>query len=225
MRRDPRDAPVDRRRRPGSGRRSAAARTRSATASAAPGPAERRGPRPTSRAWRGRIVEQRRGVEQRVGVERLVLDEPGRAGLDEARRVRPLVAGGVRIRHDDHRQAERGHLGQRRGAGPADDQVRGGERRQHLVAQERVRPVARADGLGQRLAAGQRRRVAVVAGHVDDRDPLDEPGSASATAALNRRTACEPPKTRRTRSPAGDVQPLAGRLAVDRRRCRGSACR
>ena len=45
-----------------------------------------------------RVVEQLRRVEQGVGVERLVLDQPGGAGLDQARRVRALVAGGVRIR-------------------------------------------------------------------------------------------------------------------------------
>ena len=120
------------------------------------------------------IVEDRRRVDERVGVERLVLDQPGGARLDQAQGIGPLVTGRVRVRDDDHRQPERGHLGQGRRARPADDEVRCDQRREHLVAQERIRPVAATDRLRQRFASGQRRRVAVVAGHVDDRHPLDE---------------------------------------------------
>ena len=87
-----------RRRRPGRGR-----------------PRPRRLPgRPSARAaadiarWPGRIVQQRGRVEQRRGVEGLVLDEPRRAGLDEHAGVGPLVPGRVRVRDDDHRQAEGG---------------------------------------------------------------------------------------------------------------------
>ena len=72
-------------------------------------------------------------------------------------RVGALVTGRVGVRHDDHRQAQRGHLGQRRRSRSADHQVRGRERGQHLVAQERVRAVARPERLGQRLAAAQGR--------------------------------------------------------------------
>ena len=138
------------------------------------GPAERAGAPRTSRGAR-RVVEERRRVEQRRGIEVLVVDEPRRPGRDERARVGPLVAGGVRVRHDDHRQAQRRRLGERRRAGPADEQVRGRERVSHLVAQERVRPVAAAPLGRQCLAGGQGGGVAVLAGHVDDGDPLDEP--------------------------------------------------
>ena len=120
-----------------------------------PGPAQRpcRGRHP---GVRQRVVEQLCRLDQGVGVERLVLDQPGGSGLDQARRVRPLVPGRVRVGHDDHRHAERGHLGQRRGPGPADDEVGRGQRGEHLVAQERVRPVAPPD----RRRAGPRDRPA-----------------------------------------------------------------
>ena len=72
-------------------------------------------------------------------------------------RVRRLVAGRVRVRDDDRRDAEGRHLGQRRRAGPPDDEVRGDERRQHLVAQERVRPVAGPQVGGQPLSARRAR--------------------------------------------------------------------
>ena len=202
-------------RRPGAAGGAAAARTSSATASAAPGRPSDAG-RGRHRGVRRRVLEEAGRVEQRRGIEGLVVDEPRRAGLDEARRVGPLVAGRVRIRHDDHRQAERGHLGQGRRAGPADDEVRRGQRGQHLVAQERVRPVAAADVGRQGLAAGQRRRVAVVAGDVDDRDPLDEArqrlGDRGVEAPDGLRAAEDEqdPLARR------DVQPRPGRHAVDR---------
>ena len=73
----------------------------------------------------GRVVEQSGSVEQRRRIERLVVDEPRGTGLDQARGVRPLVAGRVRVRDDDHRQTQRGHLGQRGSSGPPDDEVGG----------------------------------------------------------------------------------------------------
>ena len=159
---------------PGTARRAAAARTRSATASAATG-------RPSARAaadiaaWATGSSSRRGRVEQRVGVERLVLDQPGRAGLDQAGGIRPLVAGGVRIRA---RRPSAGPSAVTSASvdepGPADDQVRGDQGGQHLVAQERVRPVAARGRPRAGLSPGERRRVAVLAGDVDDRHPLDE---------------------------------------------------
>ena len=140
-RRGPSRAALDGGRCPAVASRAAAARTSSATASAAPGRPQRTC-RGRHRGVRPRIVEQRRRLEQRRRVERLVVDQPRRTGLDQARRVGPLVPGRMRIRDDDHRQTERRHLGERRGAGAADDEVGRGERGEHLVAQERVRPVA-----------------------------------------------------------------------------------
>ena len=81
----------------GSGRRSAAPRTSSATAAAAPGrPSERDAA--LIRAWTRRVLEDRGRVEQRRGVERVVLDQPRAAGLDEHSRVGALVARRVRVR-------------------------------------------------------------------------------------------------------------------------------
>ena len=134
-----------------------------------------------------------------------------------ARGVGPLVAGGVRVRDDDDRQAERGHLGQRRRAGPADDQVRGGQRRQHLVAQERVRPVAVAQ-LRREAPRGRRARP---------RSPSSPVTWMTVTRSTSRGRALghggvEPAdglgaaedRAARARS-AGDVQPRPRRLAVD----------
>ena len=55
-----------------------------------------------------------RGVEQRVGVERLVLDEDRGTRIGQHPGVGPLMTGGMRVRHDDHRDAERGDLGEGR---------------------------------------------------------------------------------------------------------------
>ena len=101
-----------------------------------------------------RILEQGGRIEQRLGIERLVLDDPRRAGLGEHRGIGPLVAGGMRIRDDDHRQAQRGHLGQRGSAGASHDEVRGRERGQHLVAKER-----RTAGTEPRSGAGSASRA------------------------------------------------------------------
>ena len=96
------------------------------------------------------VVEQGRRGEEGRRVERLVLDEPGGPGLGEDPGVGELVAGGMRVRDDDHRQPERGDLGQGRGAGPADDEVGRREGQAHVVAEERERAIA----LAERLPAG-----------------------------------------------------------------------
>ena len=78
----------------GSGRRSAAAMTSAATASAAPG--RPKAARRLGHRGAGGVVGQRavRGRDERVGVERLVGDDPGRAGVGEDPGVR--ASGGPR---------------------------------------------------------------------------------------------------------------------------------
>ena len=116
-----------------------------------PGQIPRRG---GHRGVRGRVGEQPRDLDQPVGVEVLVLDQDRGTGGGLELGVAPLVPGGVRVGHDRHRQARSGRLGDRRGAGPPDGQVGGGEGRGHVVAvEERVRPVAVAQVGGQRLPA------------------------------------------------------------------------
>ena len=194
----------------------AAARTSSATASAAPGLPSDRAAADIPACASGSSSSSAASSEG-VGVERLVLDQPGGSGLDQARRVRALVAGRVRIGHDDHRHAERGHLGQRRGPGPADDEVGRGQRGEHLVAQERVRPVAPADRLGQALATGQRGRVALVAGDVDDGHPLDQPRQGLGDRRIEAPDGLRPAEDEQDPLARGDVHPDPGGLAVDRR--------
>ena len=112
-------------------------------------------------------------------------------------------------------------LGQRRRAGAAHEQVGGHQRVGHLVAQERHRPVALAQLGRQRLAPLERRRRSRRRRSRAGRpSALTSSGSASATASLRRRTACEPPKTSSTRhvrraGPAG-ARELARVEAVER---------
>ena len=68
----------------------------------------------------GGVVEDRGGIEQGGGVEGLVVHRARRARLDEASGVGALMARGMRVGHDDHRQPEGGHLGERRRARPPD---------------------------------------------------------------------------------------------------------
>ena len=121
---------------------------------------------------------------------------------------------------------ERAGLGERRRAGAAHEEVRRGQRRQHLVAQERIRPVAAADAGGQRLAVGERRRRSRLAGRRGGRVTRStSAGSASETAALKRRTACEPPKTSRTRSVGVELEAPRAPPRDHVARTRGSASR
>ena len=101
-----------------------------------------RGPRRPSRACASRSSSRSAAVEQRVGVEVLVRDEPAAPASTSDARVRRWWPAACGYGTTTDRQPERGHLGQRRRAGPTHDQVGGGERGEHLVAQERVRPVA-----------------------------------------------------------------------------------
>ena len=105
-----------------------------------------RAPRAASAIRRGPGSSSSAAVEERSASNASSSTSAGGAGLDERRGVRPLVAGRMRVRHDDHRQPEGGRLGERGRTGPADDEVGRDQRREHLVAQERIRPVAVADG-------------------------------------------------------------------------------
>ena len=121
------------------------------------GPAEAASSRRHRRS--GRIVEQQvRRHHERVGVEGLVRHDAGGAGVGERRRVRALVGARVRVRDDDRRDPERGDLGQGRRARTADDEIGRDEGREHVLAQERVRPIAVAQLGGQPLAARRARR-------------------------------------------------------------------
>ena len=142
----------------GRGSRRAAARTRSVTASAAPGRPRARAAADIARCTR-RVVEDRGRLQQRGGIE--VASSTIRAAAPASARILAFArwcAARVRVRDDDHGQPQGRHLGQRGRPGPPDDQVGRGQRREHLVAQERVRPVATANGLGQGLAFGKRPR-------------------------------------------------------------------
>ena len=105
------------------------------------GPAERRGPPRTSPG----ALPGRRAAPPPRAAPRPRSPHHRRVGRRRPRRaagVGALMAGRVRIGHDDDRQPEGGHLGQRGRAGAPDDEVGRGQGREHLVAQERVRPVA-----------------------------------------------------------------------------------
>ncbi len=73
---------------------------------------------------------------------RVVGDQPRGTGRDHLAGVGLLVPRGVGIGHHDHGQADGGRLGERRGAGPPDQQVRCHERVGHVLAQERIRSIA-----------------------------------------------------------------------------------
>ena len=151
-------ATASRRAAAGARRGRAAAR---ATASAAPGSAERRAAAAMV-ACAGRVVEDRHRLEQRRGVERLVRDEARRAGVDQLGGVRALVGAGVGYGTTTIGRPNARRLGERRRAGPADDQVGRRERVEQLLAEERGRPVALADcspaGSARRGSAPRRSR-------------------------------------------------------------------
>ena len=207
-----------------SGFRAARARTSAAIASAAPG-------RPKRRA--ASAIDVRTGSSNRMPAAATSASASNassgtiRAAPASARisAFAPWCARRVGIRNDHRRDAEGGHLGHGRRAGPPDDQVGGDERGQHVVAQERVRPIARAK-VGRELLAGR-----PAPPHIPD-SPLTwstwtrstRRGSASATAALNRRTAWDPPKIRivgassgrSSRSRAAAVREIGGHVADGR---------
>ena len=131
-----------------------------------------------------------------VGIERLVRDEPRRAGVHEGLGVRALVRAGVRVRHDDERQPEGGRP-RRAWTSPARPTTRSAaaSASSSSLAQERLGPVAGPQLLGESVPARPRRRDALRPGHVDDDARARRAAAAPpATASLSRRTACEPPK-------------------------------
>ena len=80
----------------------------------------------------------------------------------------------MRVRDDDHRQAERAGLGERRGPGAADEHVARHERVRHLAAQERIGLIAVTPACRQLLARLERIGVGRLAGHVDHLRVLDQ---------------------------------------------------
>ena len=155
-----------RRPRPAAARRSARASRISAIASAAPGRPSARAAAAIAacRAGSSRIAD--RGQE-RGAIEVLVGDERRGARAREGCGVGPLVGARVWVRHDDHREAERGRLGERRRARPADDEVRRGERVEELLAEEHRRSVTATHGLRERIPPRERADDALRAGDVD----------------------------------------------------------
>ncbi len=111
----------------------------------------------------------------------------------------------MRVRDDDDRQAERGHLGEGRGTGASHDEVSGGEGIEHLVAQERVRSVPLAQLDREPLAPGEGRPVGRLAGDVDDVDALHEPRQRLGDGGV------EPPHL--LRATEDEQEPGAGRHA------------
>ncbi len=85
------------------------------------------------------------------------------------------MAGCVRVRDDNRRDGERCHLRQRRRSGSPDHEIRGHQGRQHVVAEERVGPVARSEFRSETFASGQCLGVARLTGDVDDVAALDDP--------------------------------------------------
>ena len=194
----------------------AAARTSSATASAAPGlPSDRAAADiPACASGSSSSFAASRRASASNASSSISLAAPASTRLAAFARWWPAACG---IWHDDHRHAEGGHLGQRRGPGPADDEIGRGQRGQHLVAQERVRPVAPPDGLGQAFASGQRGGVAFVAGHVDDGHPLDQAGQGLGDRRIEAPDGLRPAEDEQDPFARGDVHPDPGGLAVDRR--------
>ena len=204
----------DRGRRPAAAAARRAARTQVGHRVGRAGPAQRPRPRP-HRACACGSSSSGRGVEQRRGIERVVLDRaaprrppPARAAL------RALVAAGVRVRDDDHRQA-RGRVASASVDEPARPTRRSAAASAGSISspqERRTAGSARAAASGSASRAGQRRGVAVVAGDVDHDDRARRArGRASATASLSRRTACEPPKTSSDALVRGDVERIARR--------------
>ena len=221
--RSPRSPPAS-----GSGAPRATAMTSSATASAATGPAgvaRRRGHPGVARRDRpgARPPSDQRGPRRTPRPRRGAAAPAAAYGLG----VAALVTGGVRVRNDRHRQRERRRLGERRRAGAAHHEVRRGERRPVISSCRNGNGRYRSRrSAGSASRAGERRRVAGVAGHVDHADPLHEPRQrAPATASLIRRTACEPPNTSRIAlaGPAAEPRPRASSGSMPRGR--GSASR
>ena len=173
----------------------------------------------------GRVVEDAGRLDERVGVERLVLDQPGGPRVHQHARVGALVARRVGIRDHDHRHAERGDLRQGRGAGAPDHEVRGRERGEHVVAQERVRPVAGAHAGRQGFPVGERRGIPLVAGHMDDRDAFDEPPDGARDRGVEPADGLRAAEDQEHALTGRHAQFAGARRRGPRPGCRGSASR
>ena len=147
-----------------------------------------------------------------------VVDEQAAAGLDDRRGVERLLAVADRQRDVRRRQPDRGQLGDRVGARPAQHEVGGGVGQLHPVQVgqhdvRRRRPSAptidRVRRAGRRAAPGRRPR----AGR----------GAAPEAASLSRRAPCEPPVTSRVGRSASSPN-VRARLGPRRRPGRGSRC-
>ena len=90
----------------------------------------------------------------------------------------------MRVRNDDHRQAERARFGERRGSGTADQQVSGDQGVGHLRPEERVGAVPNAPIGWQILATPQGVGVVTLAGHVQDRGVLDQRRESVSNCAI-----------------------------------------
>ena len=178
------------------------------------GSTERRAPPPTSRG--GRAGSSRMVAASSSAPASKASSSTSRAAPASTSwlRVGALVAGGVRIRHDDHRQTQGGHLGQGGRTGPPDHEVRGGQRGQHVVAQERMGLVARAHIGRQGLTTSERRGVPIVAGDVDDGDPLHEPGQGLGDGGVEPADGLRTAEDQQDPHPVRDAEPEPGGLAI-----------
>ena len=151
-----------------------------------PGPARRpRRPRPAGRARGPRRTSRRarpgrRGARPRRAARRRRTPRRRRAGPRPPRPGSRRWPAGGRRRADTARRPSAGRGRSPRPASTSRRDRRPGPRRRARPASRRAGTGTAGSGRaarpGRRLAAGQRRRIAVVAGHVDDRHPLDEPG-------------------------------------------------
>ena len=123
----------------------------------------------------------------------------------------------MRVRDHHHRQAQGRHLGQGGRTSPTDDKVRGGQRRQHLLTQERVRPVASLAVRRERGTIGERASVPVVAGDMDDRHPLHQALQCGADGSVESADRLRPTKDQQDSFAGGDAQVHPGRLTIDGR--------
>ncbi len=184
-------------------RRVASASSRSAVTARSPGSPER--------AVAAAMADSAGSSEQVDGTTQGIRIERPRPRRGRRRRratsssgIGPLVRGGVRVGHHDHRQPGSRGLGQRGRAGPTHEQVGATQRLGHLVAQEGVGSVAiaRATSAASHAAAAARANAgSPVMCTTTQRSTRS--AMAPATASSRRRTDCEPPKTSSTGSPSG----------------------
>src|SRR5919201_5467091 len=124
--------------------------------------------------------------DEAVGVELTLGEQDGRTPLDYVAGIRGLMRvgrGGEGDEHDGYAEGER--LGDRRGACATDDEIRGGERGAHLLAEEPVDAIPRTQLLGKRVALGLRLPFVGVAGVVDEGRAPQEPRERARDRAVD----------------------------------------